>query len=110
MAKEFQEAMNRHENFGLNENELAFYDALANNESAVRKLGDETLKKIVHELVEKLRKSTTVNWEVRESVHAKIRNMVRVLLRRYRYPPDKADVAVELVLKQAEALFEAWLS
>lgn len=110
MAKEFQDAMKRHEDLGLNEDELAFYDALANNESAVHELGDETLKKIAHELVEKLRKSTTVDWKVRDSVRAKLRNMVRVLLRRYKYPPDKADEAVELVLKQAEALSEAWVS
>ncbi|HBV20371.1 MAG TPA: DEAD/DEAH box helicase, partial [Nitrosomonas sp.] len=110
MAKEFQDAMQRHEDLGLNEDELAFYDALANNESAVRELGDDTLKKLAHELVEKLRKSTTVDWKVRDSVRARIRNMVRVLLRRYKYPPDKTDEAVELVLKQAEVLSEAWAS
>ena len=108
MAKEFQESMKRHEDLGLNEDELAFYDALANNESAVRELGDDTLKKIAHELVEKLRASTTVDWKVRDSVRAKLRNMVRVLLRRYKYPPDKADEAVDLVLEQAEALSETW--
>lgn len=108
MAKDFQEAVKRHEELGLNEDEVAFYDALANNESAVRELGDETLKKIAHELVEKLRKSTTVDWQVRDSVRAKLRNMVRVLLRRYKYPPDKADEAIDLVLKQAETLSATW--
>ncbi|WP_134082584.1 type I restriction endonuclease subunit R [Thiohalophilus thiocyanatoxydans] len=108
MAKDFQEAVKRHEELGLNEDEVAFYDALANNESAVRELGDETLKKIAHELVEKLRKSTTVDWQVRDSVRAKLRNMVRVLLRRYKYPPDKADEAIDLVLKQAETLSQSW--
>ncbi|WP_107796183.1 type I restriction enzyme endonuclease domain-containing protein [Nitrosomonas aestuarii] len=70
--------------------------------------GDDTLKKIAHELVEKLRKSTTVDWKVRDSVRARIRNIVRVLLRRYKNPPDKTDEAVELVLKQVEVLSEAW--
>ncbi|MFQ5598733.1 MAG: type I restriction endonuclease subunit R [Nitrospiria bacterium] len=108
MAKDFQEAMKRHENLGLNEDELAFYDALANNESAVRELGNDILKKIAHELTEKLRKSTTVDWQVRDSVRARLRNMVRILLRRYKYPPDKTPEAVELVLKQAEKLSESW--
>ena len=108
MAKDFKDAIKRHEELGLNESELAFYDALANNESAVRELGDETLKKIAHELVEKLRKSTTVDWQVRDSVRAKLRNLVRVLLRRYKYPPDKAEEAIDLVLSQAETLSEIW--
>ena len=108
MAKDFQASMKRHEDLGLNPDEVAFYDALANNESAVRELGDDILKKIAHELVEKLSKSTTVDWQVRDSVRAKLRNLVRVLLRRYKYPPDKADEAVELVLKQAEALSDQW--
>lgn len=108
MAKDFQGAMKRHEDLGLNPDEVAFYDALANNESAVRELGDEILKKIAHELVEKLRKSTTVDWQVRDSVRAKLRNMVRILLRRYKYPPDKADEAIDLVLKQAEVLSNSW--
>ena len=108
MAKDFQEAMKRHEDLGLNEDELAFYDALANNESAVRELGDEILKKIAHELTEKLRASTTVDWQVRDNIRAKLRNMVRVLLRRYKYPPDKQAEAIDLVLKQAEVLSEGW--
>jgi len=108
MAKDFQEAMKRHEDLGLNEDEVAFYDALANNESAVRELGDDTLKQIAHELVEKLRNSTTVDWQVRDSVRAKLRNMVRILLRRYKYPPDKQAEAVDLILKQAEVLSSEW--
>ncbi|WP_447778380.1 type I restriction endonuclease subunit R [Pseudomonas chlororaphis] len=108
MAKEFQEALKRHEALGLNEDELAFYDALANNESAVRELGDEVLKKIAHELTGRLRSSTTVDWQVRDSVRAKLRNLVRITLRRYKYPPDTADEAIELVLKQAEVLSESW--
>ena len=108
MAKEFQDSMKRHEELGLTPDEVAFYDALANNESAVRELGDDILKKIAHELVDKLRKSTTVDWQVRDSVRAKLRNMVRILLRRYKYPPDKQAEAVELVLKQAEVLTNEW--
>jgi len=82
--------------------------ALANNESAVRELGDEILKKIAHELTEKLRASTTVDWQVRDSVRAKIRNMVRRLLKKYKYPPDKRDDAIDLVLQQAEKLSYSW--
>ena len=93
---------------GLNEDELAFYDALANNESAVRELGDDILKKIAHELTEKLRNSTTVDWQVRDSVRAKLRNMVRILLRRYKYPPDKQAEAIDLVMQQAEVLSNQW--
>ena len=108
MAKEFQQALHRHQELGLNEDELAFYDALANNESAVRELGDEVLKKIAQELTEKLRKSTTVDWQVRDSVRARLRNMVRILLRRYKYPPDKQEEAIQLVLDQASVLSENW--
>ena len=108
MAKEFQEALKRNDKLGLQLDEVAFYDALANNESAVRELGDEILKKIAVEITEKLRKSTTVDWQVRDSVRARLRILVRRTLQRYKYPPDKAADAVELVLKQAEALSNAW--
>ncbi|WP_420094624.1 type I restriction endonuclease subunit R [Geothermobacter hydrogeniphilus] len=108
MAKDFQESLKRDEALGLNPDEIAFYDALANNESAVRELGDETLKKIAVEITEKLRNSTSVDWQVRESVRAKLRNLVRRTLRRWKYPPDKTPEAVELVLKQAEVLCEGW--
>ncbi|MGB9133321.1 MAG: DUF3387 domain-containing protein, partial [Methanosarcina sp.] len=108
MAKEFQEALKRNDELGLQPDEVAFYDALANNESAVRELGDETLKKIAVEITEKLRKSTTVDWQVRDNVRATIRILIRRTLQRYKYPPDKAADAVELILKQAEALSNAW--
>ncbi|WP_441261147.1 type I restriction endonuclease subunit R [Bradyrhizobium sp. 521_C7_N1_3] len=108
MAKRFQEAARRGEDLGLNADELAFYDALATNEAAVRDLGDDTLKKIAVELTLSLRKSVTVDWAKRETVRAKIRVMVKTLLRRYKYPPDKQEEATETVLKQAEALSEAW--
>ncbi|MDP9902138.1 type I restriction endonuclease subunit R [Variovorax ginsengisoli] len=108
MAKKFREAAARGETLGLTEDEVRFYDALAENESAVRELTDETLKKIAHELTDSLRKNLSVDWSVRESVRAKLRLMVKRILRKYKYPPDLQDGAVELVLKQAENLAEAW--
>jgi type I restriction enzyme R subunit len=108
MAKKFKEAASRGEQLGLTEDEVRFYDALANNESAVRELTDETLKKIAHELTENLRQNITVDWSQRESVRASLRLMVKRILRKYKYPPDLADAAVELVLEQAEALGESW--
>ncbi len=108
MAKKFREAANRGEELGLSEDEIRFYDALATNESAVRELTDETLKKIAHELTENLRANLSVDWSSRESVRAKLRLMVKRILRKYRYPPNQQDAAVELVLEQARALGESW--
>ena len=108
MAKKFQAAGQRGESLGLNADELAFYDALVENESAVRELGDETLKKIAVELTVSLRRSVTVDWAKRDSVRARIRVMVKTLLRRYKYPPDRQEEATETVLKQAEMLSEEW--
>ena len=108
MAKQFQAEMERDAALGLNPDEVAFYDALANNESAVRELGDEVLKKIAVEITDKLRKSTTVDWQVRESVRAKLRILVRRTLQRYKYPPDQAPEAVELIMQQAEVLSNHW--
>ncbi len=108
MARKFREAAARGEQLGLSEDEVRFYDALANNESAVRELTDETLKKIAHELAENLRKNLSVDWSARESVQAKLRLMVKRILRKYKYPPDQQDAAVELVLQQAKVLGEAW--
>ncbi len=108
MAKKFREAAARGETLGLSEDEVKFYDALATNESAVRELTDETLKKIAHELTENLRQSLSVDWSERESVRAKLRLMVKRILRKYKYPPDLMDGAVELVLQQAQALGESW--
>ncbi|MBC7618262.1 MAG: type I restriction endonuclease subunit R, partial [Candidatus Saccharibacteria bacterium] len=108
MAKKFHAAANRGEELGLTEDEIRFYDALASNESAVRELKDETLKKIAHELTENLRQNLSVDWSERESVRAKLRLMVKRILRKYKYPPDLQDTAVELVLAQAQALGEAW--
>lgn len=108
MAKDYQERRKKDEDLGLNPDELAFYDALADNESAIRELGDSILKQIPCELTEKLRASTTVDWQVRQRVRAKLRNLVRRLLRKYNYPPDDAARALELVMKQAEALGDVW--
>ncbi|MFN4236111.1 MAG: type I restriction endonuclease subunit R [Vogesella sp.] len=109
MAKKFREAARRGEALGLGEDEVKFYDALANNEAAVLELGDETLKKIAHELTENLRANISVDWSQRESVRAKLRIMVKRILRKYKYPPDQAEDAVQLVLQQAEALGEEWV-
>ncbi len=108
MAKQFQKDMEREANLGLNPDEIAFYDALANNESAILELGDEVLKKIAVELTERLRASATVDWQKRESVRARLRILVRQILRRYKYPPDRAKEAMELVMQQAEALADFW--
>lgn len=108
MAKKFREAASRGTQLGLTDDEVKFYDALAANESAVHELTDETLKKIAHELTENLRQNITVDWSARESVRATLRLMVKRILRKYKYPPDQQERAVELVLQQAEALGEAW--
>ncbi len=108
MARKFREAAARGEQLGLSEDEVRFYDALADNESAVRELSDETLKKIAHELAENLRQNLSVDWSARESVQARLRLMVKRILRKYKYPPDGQDAAVDLVLQQAKALGEAW--
>jgi type I restriction enzyme R subunit len=108
MAKQFRAASTRGEQLGLTDDEVKFYDALANNESAVRELNDEILKKIAHELTENLRKNIKVDWAERESVRANLRLMVRRILRKYKYPPDQQEGAVELVLQQVQALGEDW--
>lgn len=108
MAKKFKDAIGRGEELGLNADELAFYDALANNEEAVRKMGDDILKKIAQELAESLRKNISVDWSVRENVRAKLRLMVKRILRKYKYPPDRQEEAVQLVLDQAETLSAEW--
>ena len=108
LAKEMREDFARGEKLGLNEDELAFYDALETNDSAVKVLGDETLRTIAQELVETVRRNATIDWTVRESVRAGMRNAVRRVLRKYGYPPDKQDKAVETVIEQAELLSEEW--
>ncbi len=108
MAKDFAAAAKHGEDLGLNFDELAFYDALAENEAALREMGDEILKKIAIELTEKLRSSISVDWQKRESVRAKMRNVIRIILKRYKYPPDKREEAMEMVMKQTEVLSDEW--
>jgi len=108
MAKKFREASLQGEKLGLTEDEVRFYYALIANESAVRELSDETLKKIAHELTENLRQNLSVDWSARESVQAKLRLMVKRILRKYKYPPDDQDAAVDLVLEQVHAFGDEW--
>ena len=108
MAKDFAVAAKHGEDLGLNFDELAFYDALAENESAMREMNDEILKNIAQELTKKLRNSVSVDWQKKESVRAKMRNIIRSILKRYKYPPDKQREAIELVMKQAEVLSDEW--
>jgi len=108
LAKEMEEDLAEAEKLGLNPDEIAFYRALIQNESAVRELGDNNLRELARYITEQLRKSTTVDWQVRDSVRAKLRNLVRRALRRWKYPPDKADEAIELCMRQAEALSNSW--
>ena len=98
------------EKSGLNPDEIAFYRALIQNESAVRELGDNSLRELAIFITNKLRKSTTVDWQVRDSVRARLRNLVRRALKKWKYPPDKAEEAIDLCLKQAEALSLRWSS
>jgi len=108
LAKEMREAEKRGESMGMKEDELAFYDALETNDSAVKVMGDETLRSIARELVTSVRANISIDWTVRESVRAKIRVIVRRILRKYGYPPDKQEKATQTVLEQAEALSHEW--
>jgi type I restriction enzyme R subunit len=109
VAKELNEAIKRGEDLGLTEDEIAFYDALAANASAVQALGDSKLKLIAAELIVKVRESVTIDWTLRESARAKIRVMVKRILNKYGYPPDLQDDAVKTVLAQAELLCAEWV-
>jgi type I restriction enzyme R subunit len=104
LAKEMREADRRGEDLGLSDDELAFYDALETNDSAVAVLGDETLRTIARELVETVRNNVTIDWTVRENVRAKMRVVVKRVLRKHGYPPDKQEAATRTVLEQAELL------
>ncbi len=108
LAKEMQEANRRGEKLGLTEDEVAFYDALEINDSAVAVLGDEALRNIAQELARAIRNNVTIDWTLRENVRAHMRVMVKRILRRYGYPPDKQAHATELVLEQAEVLADYW--
>jgi type I restriction enzyme R subunit len=92
----------------LTDDELAFYDALEVNDSAVKVLGDDTLRTIARELVESVRRNVSIDWSVKESAKARLRTIVRRLLRKYGYPPDKQERATQTVLEQAELLCRDW--
>lgn len=110
LAKEMRAAAARGEKLGLSEEELAFYDALETNDSAVRVLGDQALRSIAQELVETVRKNLEIDWTLRESVRAKLRLLVKKVLRRHGYPPDKQEKATRTVLEQAELLSAEWVT
>lgn len=108
LAKDMRAANKRGEQTGLTDDELAFYDALEVNDSAVKVLGDETLRFIARELVQMVRQNVTIDWTVKETVRAKLRSMVKRILRKYGYPPDKQEKATQTVLEQAELLCQDW--
>ncbi|XXG31963.1 MAG: type I restriction endonuclease subunit R [Ferrovum myxofaciens] len=108
LAKDIRAARQRGEEQGLSEDEIAFYDALAENESAIQMMGDDKLKLIAHELLVSLRENVSVDWAHRDSARARMRVLVKRILRKYGYPPDLQDAAVQTVLQQAEALSWTW--
>ncbi len=108
LAKDMRQAAQRGAALGLNDDEVAFYDALETNDSAVKVLGDEALRTIARELVATVRANVTIDWTVRENVRAQLRVLVKRILRKYGYPPDKQEKATQTVLEQAELLSEGW--
>jgi len=108
LAKQMREGQKRGEKLGLTDDEVAFYDALETNDSAVKVLGEPTLKNIARELVSHVRKSVTIDWTLREAAQAQIRVIVRRILRKYGYPPDKQEKATQTVLEQAKLLCGDW--
>ncbi len=108
LAKDMRQASQRGDALGLTDDEVAFYDALETNDSAVKVLGDEALRAIARELVATVRANVTIDWTVRENVRAKLRVLVKRILRKHGYPPDKQEKATQTVLEQAELLSEAW--
>jgi len=109
LARQVRQSDDRARQLGMTEDELAFYDALETNESAVAVLGDETLRGIAQELVQSIRNSVTVDWTIRETVRAAIRAKVKRILRRHGYPPDRQERATQLVLEQAETICKDWV-
>ena len=110
LARSMRKADARGEELGLSDDELAFYDALETNDSAVKVLGDETLRDIARELVEKVRNNVTIDWTLRENVRARLRVLVKRTLRKHGYPPDKREKATKTILEQAEHLSAVWAS
>jgi type I restriction enzyme R subunit len=110
LAKEIRDSDKRSQQFNLTDNELAFYDALANNQSARDVLGDEKLRDLARVLVQRVKSNTSIDWTIKESVRSKLKVIVKRLLRQYGYPPDMELLATENVLKQAELLADNWVS
>ena len=108
LAKQMRDANRRGESLGLTEDELAFYDALETNDSAVKVLGEPTLQQIARELVATVKQNVTIDWAMRENVRAHLRVIVKRILRKYGYPPDKQEKATALVLEQTEVLSLEW--
>ncbi|MDO8662982.1 MAG: type I restriction endonuclease subunit R [Candidatus Omnitrophota bacterium] len=109
IAKDIKESDQRAEGLGLSDDELAFYDALANNDSARDVLGDKTLKELAIVLVDRVKANVSIDWTLKESAQAKLRTIVKRLLRKYGYPPDKQMLATETILKQTELLCDEWV-
>jgi len=109
LAKQIREAQNRGAKLKLTEDEVAFYDALADNGSATKVMGDDQLKFLAQELVLRVRQSVSIDWTLRENARAQIRVLVKRILRHYGYPPDMEKKATELVLEQAETLCKSWV-
>lgn len=109
LAKDIKQADQRGDDLGLSADELAFYDALAANESARDVMGDDQLKELAIVLVDRVRKNTTIDWSLKESTRARMKVMVKRLLRKYGYPPDKQAIATETVLEQAKLFADEWV-
>jgi len=109
LAKDLDAATKRGEDLGLTDDEIAFYDALASNDSAKHAMGDDKLKVIAAELITQVKKSVTIDWTLRESARAKIKVMVKRILNKHGYPPDLQEEAVKTVLMQAELLCADWV-
>ena len=108
MAQEFRQEAEKVESMGLSDDEAAFCDALANNQSAQDLMGDEVLMQMARELAEKLRGNLSIDWQYKQNVRARLRTMIKALLKRSKYPPDQEAAAIELVLQQTEMISEGW--
>ena len=110
IAREIRASDEKSEEMGLSNDEIAFYDALAENESAVEVMKDDTLRELARILVENVQKNTTIDWQMRESAKAKLRTIVRRLLSRYGYPPDQQQLAIDRIMKQTELMADNWVN
>ncbi len=110
IANEIKESDKEGEKLGLSQDEVAFYNALGTNDSAVKVLGHDTLKTIAREIAEKVKKNATIDWTIRESARAKLMVLVKRTLTKYGYPPDKQKKAIDTVLKQAELIADEWVN